>query len=277
MTRFSDPLRRTAAQSGTEASRPVAAVVAVTLLHVVCLTVGFLVLIAIFDFPDILRVPAAQRLAMFAQNENIIVPTYWALAMTGLTQAALAVLLLLCAPRRDEPWLVMAALFGVLCGAFQTIGFIRWPVVIPYLADMMADARTPDAQAVVALTEGIMNRFAGMAVGEHLGFVGMGLWTLFLGAAILRQPFVDRRLGWPGVGLGVLALAMAMEPLGGVFAAWGILTAGVFAVWTSWLVLMADSLLRNGAGDADRRALPAWIWATAGLYAAAAGIQGYLA
>ncbi len=254
---------------------PVWAVFAVTLYHVIGLTAGFFILVVAFDFPDILREPAVERLTLFMDGFSTIVPTYYLLALTGLTQAVLAVLIWLCAPRRDEPMLVLAGLFGVLCGAFQIMGFIRWPIVIPYLADAMAAAPDADARSFVTLIEGVMNRYAGMAIGEHLGFIGMALWTFFLGVAVVKQPFIDRRLGWAAIGLGLVTLAMAAEPLGGPFTPLGELTGGIFAVWTTWLMLVAINLLRCRRGNIDGRDLPMWILAAGLIYAAIALVSTY--
>ncbi len=254
---------------------PVWTVLVAALYHVIGLTVGFFILVAVFDFPDILRDPAPERLARFVDGASTIIPTYYLLALTGLTQAALAVLIWLCAPRRDEPMLVLAALFGVLCGAFQIMGFIRWPIVIPYLAEAMAAAPNPQAQAVITLLEGVMNRYAGMAIGEHLGFLGMGLWTLFLGIAVIKQPFIDRRLGWLAIVLGVATLAFGMEPLGDPFTPLGELTGGVFVVWTTWLILIATNLIRCRHGNIARRNLPVWIWGVALIYAVTALVPTY--
>ncbi|MCR9136469.1 MAG: DUF4386 domain-containing protein [Alphaproteobacteria bacterium] len=255
---------------------PVWAFLVATLYHVAGLTIGFFTLVLVFDFPDILREPAPERLARFMGDIATIVPAYYLLALTGLTQAVLAVLIWLCAPRRDEPMLVLAVLFGVLCGTFQIMGFIRWPIVIPYLAEAMASAPDANAQSVVILLEGVMNRYAGMAIGEHLGFLGMGFWTLFLGVAIVRQPFVDRSLGRIGIGLGVLTLAVAMEPLGGPFAPFAELTGGLFAFWTTWLVLMAVNLIRCRRGDIGKRDLPMWIWGIGLTYALITLIPTYV-
>ena len=254
---------------------PVWALFAVTFYHVVGLTAGFFILVVAFDFPDILREPAIEHLTLFADGFSTIVPTYYLLALTGLTQAVLAVLIWLCAPKRDEPMLVLAGLFGVLCGAFQIIGFIRWPIVISYLADTMAAAPDADTTSFVTLIEGVMNRYAGMAISEHLGFISMALWTFFLGVAVVKQPFIDRRLGWTAIGLGIVTLAMAAEPLGGPFTPLGELTGGIFALWTIWLMFVAVNLVRFRHGEVERRDLPRWILVAGLIYAAIALVSTY--
>ena len=254
---------------------PVWTILVATLYHVIGLTAGFFILVITFDFPDILREPALERLTHFARGFSTIVPTYYMLALTGLTQAVLTALIWLCAPKRDEPMLVLAGLFGILCGAFQIMGFIRWPIVIPYLADAMAAAPDADARTVISLIEEVMNRYAGMAIGEHLGFIGMALWTFFLGIAVVKQPFIDRRLGWTAIGLGLVSLTMAAEPLGGPFTPLGALTGGIFALWTTWLMLISVNLIRCRHGNLERRDLPRWILVAGLIYAAVALVSTY--
>ncbi|MBX3494530.1 MAG: hypothetical protein KF899_16300, partial [Parvibaculum sp.] len=54
--------------------------------HIVLLFSGFTILAAVFDFPEVLRLPAGERLALFQDGQSVIMPTYWMLAMTGITQ-----------------------------------------------------------------------------------------------------------------------------------------------------------------------------------------------
>ncbi len=70
----------------------------------------------------------------------------------------------------------LALVAGVLGGAFRMMGFFRWPIAVPYLAEQMAAAPTEEMRSVVALLEGLINRYAGMTIGEHLGF-----WDKVLG------------------------------------------------------------------------------------------------
>lgn len=142
----------------------------VALLHVALISAGFLILAASFQFPEILRESAQTRLALFTQSQGTIVPAYYMMGMTGLTQIALAVLLHRAFAAPQSALLLLALVAGVLGGAFQAMGFLRWPIAIPYLAQAMAHATTPEAQATVALLEGTLNRYAGMVVGSIWAF-----------------------------------------------------------------------------------------------------------
>ena len=163
------------------------------------------------------------------------------LALTGLTQV-LASVLLYESFREKNGLMLITAVFGVLTGIFQVLGFIRWPIVVPYFVDAMNSGLSMET---IAFVEGMLNRYAGMALGEHLGFLCQAIWTIGLGITMLKQDLFDSRLGWAGVGIGLLSVLMALEPLGGKLAVFGELTWPVMGAWLIWLVLMAISLLRT--------------------------------
>jgi hypothetical protein len=131
------------------------------------------------------------------------------------------------------------------------MGFMRWPIAVPWLAEQMAAAPTDDVRNVVALLEGLLNRYAGMVVGEHLGFLGQGFWTLLVSAAMMRGPLFAVPYGAVGFVLGGGIVVSSLEQLGGPFEAIGFLSAPVTAAWLGWLLACGISLARtraNGQG-----------------------------
>jgi hypothetical protein len=134
----------------------------------------------------------------------------------------------------------------VVTGLLQVMGFIRWPVLIPWLVESW-QAGMPLEQ--VAFLEGAFNRYVGMASGEHVGFLCQAIWTTLLGISMLGRRLFDRSLGWVGIGIGVASFPMAMEPLQGPFAAFDVTTVPVNAALYLWLVLLAISLLRTPAPE----------------------------
>jgi len=220
---------------------------AATLVHVGLLSAGFLILADQFSFPEILRVSSQERLALFRQNQGLIVPAYYMMGLSGLTQIIVAVLFHQSFARPGSTLLVGALVAGVLAGAFQMMGFMRWPIAVPYLAEQMAAAPSAEIQSVVALLEGLLNRYAGMVIGEHLGFLAQGSWTLLISLAMLR----GRLFAWPyglvGLVLGSLIVVSAFEQLGGPFEAIGFLSAPASAAWLGWLLMCGISLARTKA------------------------------
>jgi hypothetical protein len=149
--------------------------------------------------------------------------------------------------RPGSTLLVAALVAGVLAGAFQVMGFMRWPIAVPYLAEQMAQAPSADARETIALLEGLLNRYAGMVVGEHLGFLAQGTWTMLVSAAMFRGPLFAWPYGAVGLPLGVLIFISAFEQLGGPFEAIGFLSAPVSAAWLGWLLMCGVSLARTQA------------------------------
>jgi hypothetical protein len=111
----------------------------------------------------------------------------------------------------------------------------------------MALAPTAEVRGVVALLEGLLNRYAGMTIGEHLGFLGQGAWTLLVSLAMFRGALFAWPYGVVGVVLGALILAGSLEQLGGPFEAIGFLSAPVSASWLGWLLMCGVSLARTQA------------------------------
>jgi hypothetical protein len=218
----------------------------VALAHVLLLSAGFLVLVDQFQFPEILRVSSQERLALFTKNAALIVPAYYAMGLSGLTQIGLAVLFHRSFAQQGT-LLLLALVAGICAGMFQAMGFMRWPIAVPFLAQQMSAATTADAQAMVALVEGTLNRYAGMVVGEHLGFLAQGFWTLFVSPAMMSGVLFSRVYGVVGAVLGLLILVSSLEQLGGSFEQLGMVSAPASAAWLGWLLMCGLSLLRTGA------------------------------
>jgi hypothetical protein len=212
------------------------------LAQVAILIGGYFVLQAAFDFPDILREPAADRLTLFASKESIIIPTYWIYAMTGLLQVAFSVMLWRVSRVRDTALGQLAVVFGILTGVFQVMGFIRWVVVIPVLADALKSG-TPAAS--VDLIESVLNAYGGMAVGEHLGFMSQATWCVLLGLSLLKSDVFDHKVAWAGVGIGAATYLVAIEPLSSAFETLAPLSIGVSGAFLIWLFVLGVSLLRT--------------------------------
>ena len=75
---------------------------------------------------------------------------------------------------------VLGAVVGVLASMVQFLGLIRWPFLVPYLARVAREAEPDSAagQAVDVVFQSF-NRYLGVALGEHPGYV--------------HGPLVDRR------------------------------------------------------------------------------------
>lgn len=134
--------------------------------------------------------------------------------------------------------------FGVVAGLVQALGFIRWPFVVPQLASAYLAANASESQRVAAaLVFDAFHRYAGMALGEHLGYLSTSVWTLLIAMIMRRSPVFGRRLGSLGIALALGIAAGLLEPIGVPLA--GAINAVSYLAWALWLVIVGLVLLRR--------------------------------
>ena len=210
-------------------------------------TVPFFVLGAVFEFPDILRKGADEVLPLFAQNQSVIVPTYYVFMLSSVLLIPLALLLrrVMVGAGTSSVLLDVATAFGITAGVTQFLGFVRWPFMIPYLAQTYLDPSSSVAtRDAVSVVYGAFNRYAGMAIGEHLGWLFLGLWLLMLSFAMFGR--FNRWLGGATLLLGLAFLIGIGEQFGGPTAP--LFDAFNFAAntaWTFWLIIAAVIVWRR--------------------------------
>jgi len=202
----------------------------------------FFLLQKAFSYPDILRQPTEQILQRFHAGGPTLRRLWYAFMASALLFTPVPILVHQLF-QNTAPWyLVVGTSFGVLAGVFQTFGLIRWPFVVPYLADVFSDPSSSQAtRDSAAVTFQAFHRYAGVAIGEHLGYLFTGLWTLLLCAAILQTGQVSTLFGW-------LGLLPALGILAGVFeeAGWkaaGVVNAISYILWSIWLIALGFAVL----------------------------------
>src|SRR5690554_6449534 len=213
----------------------------------VAFNAAFAALAATFDYPDILRRPSSEILEKFRDGGSRLVLLWWGFAMTAVLLTPLAILV--SAALEGVPqWLALAAATtGVVASVVQFLGLVRWPFLVPYLARESADAVSPARKDAIDIVFQAFNRYLGVAVGEHLGFLFTGAWSILVGVGILQSANVPSWLGIIGIVIGA-ALAVCslefvgpFEPKGWRVAASA--TPVVYIVWSLWLVATGITLL----------------------------------
>ena len=130
----------------------------------------------------------------------------------------------------------------------QFLGLVRCPYLVPYLARTFLDPSSSEAtRDAVAVVFQAFHRTLGVAVGEHLGYLFTGLWTLLVGVAMTQADVFPAWLGWPGIVLG-LALVVGSFEFVGSFEETGWRLAGMlvpitYIVWSLWLVAAGVTLV----------------------------------
>ena len=93
----------------------------------------------------------------------------------------------------------------------------------------------------------LAHRYLGVAVGECLGYLFTGAWTVLVGVAMLQSPAFDAWLAWPGIAIGLALVAGSLEFVG-PFEEKGWKLAGTivpiaYIAWSLWLVISGVVLL----------------------------------
>lgn len=229
----------------------------VLVVHIVAMFAGFMALGPAFEFPDVLRYPAPERFAMFAENQSVIRSTYWVLMMTGITQIVIAILLYHVVRAPSNTAATQALIFGTLAGFCQALGFGRWVILIPYL---VAEAADPEQAQMAAMLEGAFNHYSGMLVGEHIANICWGAWLASICIVFLSATNLTRSLAWIGIALASLLFLLAGEQIGVSGDILDPLVDFGFPLLAVWHILLAVQLWRrNGATAFRPMGRTAWI------------------
>lgn len=216
-------------------------------------TAGFTGLQMTFEYPDILRHPAGEVLTRFA-NAGADLHIYWYAMMAaaiGLIPASIATGLHLW--KRDGLLAGLSIGFGVLAGLVQALGLIRWVMLVPVLVtNYTAPGATEIDKAMAVALFDATNAYLGVGVGEHLGYLFTGVWTLLVSALL----FSDRRiLAVSGMALSLTVMAGMLEPFGVPYTA--DINAIGFSLWALWALVLGVMMLVRDHAAASAHAQPA--------------------
>lgn len=209
---------------------------------------AFIGLAISFDYPDILRRPTAEVLERFRRGGTRLVLLWWVFSMTAVLLTVLAGLLPFALLGAESTLLSLGSIVGILAGVVQFLGLIRWPFLVPYLAraDAEADA-TPARRDAIDVVFQAFNRYLGVAVGEHLGLLFTGAWSILVGISITQTSLLPGWLGVIGIVAGVVLALCSLEFVGPFErTGWALaarLTPVAYVVWSLWLVATGVFLL----------------------------------
>jgi hypothetical protein len=201
-----------------------------------------------FDYPAILRQPTSQILDRFAAGGSRLVLTWWGFAMSAVLLAPAVVLVSATLGDANPTVLALASAIGLLAALVQFLGLVRWPFAVPHLArtatDPTATAATRDAVEVAFQT---LNRYLGVAVGEHLGYLFTGTWTALAGIALIQSDVLHPLFGVVGLLLAPLFALGSLEFVGGFEpSGWKLadtLVPLAYIGWSIWLLALGIGLL----------------------------------
>jgi hypothetical protein len=215
----------------------------------IAFNVAFLELGRAFDYPNILRKEPDEILRRFAAGGPGLILRWEALLVSALAMLPLVALLavVLAAP---PALTALSIVIGTAAALVQALGLVRWPFAVPELARRYVAAEGPDAEASrreVELIFATLHRLLGVGVGEHLGYLLTGLWTLLVAASILSTAVLPAWLGVIGLPIGAALLVGTLEFVGPKEKdGWplaGTIVPIAYIAWSLWLVALGVLLL----------------------------------
>ena len=203
-----------------------------------------------FDYPDILRREPDEILRRFAAGGSGLILRWQALLVSALLMMPLAVLLAVVLGASPALTALSIAV-GAVAALVQGLGLVRWPFAVPELARRYVAApdgpegdATRDAVEVVFAT---LHRLLGVGIGEHLGYLFTGLWTLLVAASILSTAILPAWLGIVALPIGVALLVGTLEFVGpnerDGWALAGTIVPIAYIAWSVWLIALGVFLL----------------------------------
>jgi hypothetical protein len=203
-----------------------------------------------FDYPDILRKEPDEILRRFDAGGSGLVLRWEALLVSALLMLPLAVMVAVAlgAP----PGLTgLSIVVGTAAALVQSLGLVRWPFAVPELARRYV--RAPEGpegdttRRTIEVVFATLHRLLGVGIGEHLGYLLTGLWTVLLAGSILSSAVLPSWLGVVGLVIGVALLVGTLEFVGpnepDGWALAGRVVPIAYVAWSLWLIALGVFLL----------------------------------
>ncbi len=214
----------------------------------IAFNVFFLLLGRLFEYPAVLRSPVGAVLSRFHAGGLPLKLVWYGFMLTSVLLAPLAVLLGQVLARDELEIVPVATTIGVLAAVVQFLGLARWPFLVPALARTYESPdSSPATREATAVVFDSFNRYLGVAVGECLGYLLTGVWTVLVAIAMLQSSVFETWLAWPGIAVGALLVVGSFEFVG-PFEKNGWKLAGTivpiaYTVWSLWLIVTGVVLL----------------------------------
>ena len=202
----------------------------------------FFLLQRAFEYPDILRKSTDTILRRFNEGGQSLRRLWYAFTFSAILFTPVPVMVQQIFQPDPPGYLVVGTTLGVLAGAVQFLGLIRWPFLVPTLAEMYTQPKATQASRdAIEVVFQAFHRYVGVAIGEHLGYIFTSAWTIFLCLAILQTDLVSPLLGWLGLIPALGVWVGVLEETG--FKAAGVINAISYILWSLWLIAFGIALL----------------------------------
>jgi hypothetical protein len=202
---------------------------------------GFTALGSVFEYPQILKEPTADILALYRAHQGAVMAWFAVLMVSAALLAPAGILLGRLAGGRRGRWI---AGIGVVAAAVQVIGLSRWVLLVPSISHDATDpSRTADAHRSFEL----VHTWLGTILGETIGYALTAAFTVLITLAVTRAT-APRWMTWLGYAAAALIATGVVIPLG--LEAASLTNFAGYVLWCLWLLAMAVILWRAPAAAA---------------------------
>jgi len=203
-----------------------------------------------FDYPNVLRRKPEEILRRFADGGSGLILRWQALLLSALAMLPLTALLAVVLGA-SVALSVLSIALGAAAALVQALGLVRWPFAVPELARRYVAA--PDGpggdatRSTIEVVFATLHRLLGVGIGEHLGYLLTGLWTLLTALSILSSAVLPAWLGMLGLPIGVALLLGTLEFVGpNERDGWplaGTIVPIAYIAWSIWLIALGVFLI----------------------------------
>lgn len=195
-----------------------------------------------FEYPNILRKPTDYILKRFAAGGSRLIALWYLFALTSLCAIPMALLFQQVFADQNPQLAGVSAILGVLSGLVQAMGLFRWTFLVPKLAEQYNDpAATPAVRDTVGVVFHAFHEYIGVAVGEHLGYLFTGTWSIAVSIMMLSSTVFSPIIGILGIVSAVGIMTGLLEPAGWKPA--GMINAMSYILWSLWLIISGIVLI----------------------------------
>lgn len=202
-----------------------------------------------FDYPNILREPADIILRRFDAGGTGLLLRWQSLL--GSAVAMLPLVALVAVALAASPELTISGVvIGSAAAIVQAVGLVRWPFAVPELARRYVAADGPDGPTTrdaIVVVFATLHRLLGVGIGEHLGYLLTGAWTIIIAVSVASTDVLPQWLGWLGVPIGVALLVGSLEFVGPSerkgWSVAGIIVPIAYIAWSLWLIALGFALV----------------------------------
>ena len=190
---------------------------------------GFTVLGSVFEYPQILKEPTADILALFRDHQASVMTWFAVLVVSSALMAPAGIWLGRLAGGRLGRWI---AALGIAAATVQVIGLQRWVTLVPGISQ---DALDPAQRVAAEARFELLHNLLGKAIGETLGYALTAAFTVLVVIALSRTvlPGWLAYTGYAAAGLIATGVAIPILPPASLTNFAG------YILWCAWLHAVA--------------------------------------